>query len=395
MLEPAAPGGAGPRAFLRVGGITVARQQLALALALRCERIVCIAHGLSAQLIELQHLAEGQGAQFNVIPGPRLLAGLITANDELLVLADGLFASTAETAALLEQGQAVLVQPIDQGLAAGFERIDLNHAAAGAMRIPGRLVERIADLPPDCDAASSLQRIALQSGLRQVPIPGPGQEALFWTLVRNDDEAHAIEPQWIRQRTQDSAPLGPSRWLARLAVRRLGPALLHAGSGARTLAVAAAALVLLALGTGWLHLVTLGLWLCALGWILNETAVLLARIEADPVSTPRRLDSRTAYGWICDAVLIVLAAWGSLSESGQPAFHRYFPAFMLLALLRMLPRNLGARSAVWLEDRAILGIGLSLAVGAGWGWEAIHLAAIVAAVLGILVSGPVNRLTRP
>ncbi|MDE2436891.1 MAG: hypothetical protein KGM49_11585, partial [Sphingomonadales bacterium] len=192
-----------PRAFLRIGGTTVAQQQLGLALALGCQRVVCVAHGLRAPLIALQHEAERAGVQFHVIAGPRPLLGLVTAQDEVLAFGDGLFASRREAVELLEQGQAVLVQPIEQGLAGGFERIDINHAAAAAMRIPGRLVDQLAELPTDCDAASALQRIALQGGVRQRSIPSVADGHLFWTLVRSDDEAHAIEPRWIRQRTRD------------------------------------------------------------------------------------------------------------------------------------------------------------------------------------------------
>jgi hypothetical protein len=395
MLEPAAAASNQPRAFLRIGGMTVARQQLSLVLALGCERVVCIAHGLSPELIELQHVAEAAKAQFHVIPGVRPLAGLVTATDEVLALADGLFASAPETAALLEQGQAVLVQPVEPGLAGGFERIDLNLAAAGAMRLPGRLVEQIADLPADCDAVSSLQRLALQAGVRQRPIPALGQDGRFWTLIRSEDEAHALEPKWIRQRTSDGAPQGPSRWLARHAVRWLGPALLHAGSSPFTLAIAAAAAALLALGAGWLALASLGLAFCAVGWVLRECAVLLARIDSDAGRPHRGFDSRHLYGWLIDALVVVLAGWGSALEPGQPAFHRLFPVIMLVALLRILPRSLGPRAAAWLEDRALLALGLAAAIVAGWGSEAIYLAALTAALAGIVLPGLTSRLTRP
>ena len=203
MLEPAGIAGEAPRAFLRIGGLTVARQQLALALELRCDRVICIAPRLTAELVELQHLAEAAKCQFHVVANARALVGLVTTVDEVFVLGDGLFVSIPEAAALLEEGQAVLVQPIEQGLAAGFERIDLNHAGAAAMRLPGRLIERLAELPTDCDATSSLQRIALQAGVRQRPIPAPGKDGLFWTMVRSEDEAHALEPLWVRQRTRD------------------------------------------------------------------------------------------------------------------------------------------------------------------------------------------------
>jgi hypothetical protein len=395
MLEPAATASNQRRAFLRIGGITVARQQLSLVLALRCDRVVCIAHGLSPELIEIQHIAEAAGAQFHVIPGARPLAGLVTATDEVIALADGLFAAPAEAAALLEQGQAILVQPIEPGLAAGFERIDQDRAAAGAVRLPGRLVERLADLPADCDAASSLQRIALQAGVRQRPIPPTEQNGLFWTLVCSEDDAHALEPLWIRHRTSDGAPLGPSRWLARLAVRGLGPALLHAGSGPPTLVVAAAAAALLALGAGWLELVSLGLGLCAVGWVLRECAALLARIDGEAPTARRRLDGRAALGWLIDGIIVLLAGWGSAIADSQLALDRYFPAFILVALLRILSRSLGPRAAAWLEDRAVLALGLAGAMLAGMGSEAINLAAVALALVGIALPGIASRLTRP
>lgn len=395
MLEPAAAGSAGPRAFLRIGGTTVARQQLALAQALGCERVVCIAPGLSPELIALQHSVERGGGQFHVIAGPRALAGLVTANDDLIVLSDGLFASIEAVVGLLEQGQAVLVQPIEQGLAAGFERIDLDHAAAGAMRLPGRLVERMAELPADCDAASSLQRIALQAGIRQRPIPPLGDAGQFWTLLRNEQEAHAIEPRWVRQRLQDNAPYGPGRWLAQLTARRIGPAMLHAGSGPTTLGIAAVSAALMAVGAGWLGLASVGLGLCALGSLLCVLAERLARIEADRPPSPALITSRTVYGWVSDAIIVVLAGLGAHPFDGQPWFERFFAPLMLLALLRIVPRRLAPGVAAWLQDRILLALGLAIVIALGVGSTAIQLAAIAVALAGMLLPGPESRLTRP
>ena len=89
MMEPSAADSAIPRAFLHVGGLTLARQQLGLALALGCERIACVARGLTPEMLALQHAAEKAGAQFHVITGPRALSGLVTATDEVLALAEG------------------------------------------------------------------------------------------------------------------------------------------------------------------------------------------------------------------------------------------------------------------------------------------------------------------
>ncbi len=394
MLEAAEDGGAVPRAFLRIGGLTVARQQLALTLELGCERIICIAPRLTAEMVELQHIAEAAKAQFHVVANSRALVGLVTTVDEVIVLGDGLFATIPEAASLLEEGQAVLVQPIDQGLAAGFERIDLNHAGAAAMRLPGRLIERLAELPSDCDAASSLQRIALQAGIRQKPIPVPGQGGLFWTLVRSEDEAHALEPQWVRHRTSDEGALSPSRWLALLAVRSFGPAMLHAGSGAMVLVIAAAVLAVLALGAGWFGLLPLGFGLITLGWLLRESAVLLARIESETVRSRKGLDGKELYGWLSDGLIILLSAWGSHMHSGQHVIDRLFPPFMLVALLRILPQLFASRWAAWFGDRALLALGVGIAISFGAGSEAIHIAAVLAGLAGILTSFAPTRLTR-
>ena len=394
MLEPAGSAGAVPRAFLRIGGLTVARQQLALALELKCERIICIAPRLTAELVELQHLAEAAKAQFHVVANSRALVGLVTTVDEVFALGDGLFASIPEAAALLEEGQAILVQPVEQGLAAGFERIDLNHAGAAAMRLPGRLVERLAELPSDCDAISSLQRIALQAGVRQKAIPAPGRDGLFWTLVRSEDEAHALEPLWVRQRTRDEGALSPSRGLALLAVRSFGPAMLHAGSGTMALVIAAAVFALLGLGAGWFNLLPLGLGLVAIGWLLRECAVLLSRIESDAIHLRKGLDSKELYGWLCDGLIVVLAAWGSHMHLGQHFVDRLFPPFMLVALLRILPRLFAPRWTGWFGDRALLALGLGVAIALGAGSAAVHVAAALAGVAGILASPGLSRLTR-
>lgn len=383
-----------PRAFLRIGGLTVARQQLALVLELKCERIICIAPRLTAELVELQHLAEAAKAQFHVVANARALVGLVTTIDEVFALGDGLFVSIPDAVSLLEEGQAILVQPIEQGLAAGFERIDLNHAGAAAMRLPGRLIERLAELPSDCDAASSLQRIALQAGVRQKPIPAPALDGLFWTLVRSEDEAHALEPLWVRQRTRDEGALSPTRGLALLAVRSFGPAMLHAGTGAFALVLAAAVLGLLALGAGWFKLLTLGLGLVALGWFLRECAVLLSRIESETAGLRKGLDSKELYGWLCDALIVVLAAWGLEMHAGHQFLERLFPPFMLVALLRILPRLFAPRWAAWFGDRALLALGIGAAIAFGAGSATIHVAAALAGVAGIVASLGSSRLTR-
>lgn len=375
-----------PRAWLHVGGLTVARQQLGLALALGCERIVCMARTLVPELVGLQHVAEAAGTQFHAISAPRALSGLVTAADELVVLADGLLADPGEAARLLDSGVGVLVQPVEAGLAAGFERIDLNYASAGAMRVPGGLVERLTQLPADVDAASTLLRIALQAGVPQRPIAGPEAGTVRWTLVRDDEQAHAIEADWLRRRLPEERPAAIGPWLARAAAQRLGPALLHGAGGPRALVWSALALAVFALGAGWLGLAWLGLLLAAIGWLVRQTAEQLQQVERKALLLPLpRWPDSALYGWVFDLLLVVLAGWSATAHAGRPHAEVFFAPAMLVALVRLVPRALSARWTAWIEDRSVLALGLMVAALAGQAGPAHHIGAAALALVGILL----------
>lgn len=394
MLETA-DGGSIPCAFLRVGGQTVARQQLELALNLGCERVVCLAGAMSPQLAEIQHVAEAAGARFHTISGPRALVGLVTAGDEVVATADGLWPPIKIASDLLEAGQAVLVQPIETGLARGFERIDINHASGGLLRIPGRLVERIAELPSDCDTFSAIQRIALQAGTSQRLLPGTFPNGEDWLLVRSEDDAHRLEPRWIRQQTAGHDPFSPSRGIALIAVRRIGPALLHAGSGAGALLVAAAALVLLGLGAGWFGLAPLGFGFCALGWVLREATVVMSRIQGDVSPVWRRqFGNRAEFAVLVDAVFVALLGWAFPEEAGHAMLRGFLIPFVLVAMLRIIAATTSARWTSWLGDRAIVAVGLALLAGLAKSATALDIVVALVALAGMMIAGGLFRLTR-
>ncbi|MFT4026391.1 MAG: hypothetical protein QM676_06285 [Novosphingobium sp.] len=397
MMEPAGADSAELRAFLRVGGISLARHQLGLALALGCERIVCIARGLRAELVELQHVAEDDGARFHVVTGPRGLVGLVAANDELVVFADGLLAAPGDVIAQVEAGQGVLVQPIEIGQPGGFERIDLNHAAAGAMRLSGALVERFAELPADCDAVSSLQRIALQAGLAQRMLTPGLRESGAWRLVRDEGEAQHAETEWFRQHTAVTGASSASEIGARIAVRSLGPALLHSGSGGNALGFLALAAVLLALGAGWFQFSATALFLCAATDVLRRAASLLLRIERQSLNLRRSiLPRRLLFGWGLDLVLILVLGWSRPMAPGEGAFAHVFPPIMLVAMLRLIPQVVHENWVRWLEDRGLFGLLLALTIVAAGGMPdgLIAALAVMLAVLGVAWPNRPTRLTR-
>lgn len=386
MTEPAGGGGAGLRAWLQLGGVSVARHQLTLALALGCQRIVCLADGIDPALIDLQHLAEQAGARFHVIGAAGGLLGMVTTGDELIVLADGLLAWPASAVALVEAGAGVLVQPVAAGLAAGFERLDADHAAAGLLRLPGRLVERLAELPADCDAFAALQRIALQAGLPRRELPEGLLAAGQWLLLRDEQGAQVAEPRWIARFSASDGPDWPSQAAARWLARKFAPALFDAGSGAAMIAGSGLVVGLLGLVARWFAMPVLAFGAVALAGLGLGLAEVLARIEARARMAPPGLVTRLlGGGWAFDLLLLVLMAWAIPPIPGTWLLARLFAPLMLLGLLRLVPGVLARGWAAWLHDRVLLALGLAAASLAGVVPQAIAVAALALLVAALAV----------
>ncbi|MBS0255427.1 MAG: hypothetical protein JSS36_09535 [Proteobacteria bacterium] len=380
------------RAWLPLGGLPVARHQLALALALGCQRIVCIAARVDPALIELQHLAEAAGARFHVVPGPGGLLGMVTTSDELIALADGLLVWPASAVPLIEAGPGVLAQPVAGGLAAGFERLDADLAGAGVLRLPGRLIERLAELPPDCDAFAALQRIALQAGIAPRPLPDGLPGSARWLLLRDETAAHAAEAEWIALYSATDEPDWPSRAAARWLARKFGPALLHAGSGAGIVAASSAVVGLLGLVARWFALPALGFGCAALAGLGLAMAAILARIEArSRLAPPGLIDRLLAGDWALDALLLALIGWTIPAMPGTGLIARLFAPLMLLGLLRLVPRAVPLGWTRWLHDRVLLALGLTGAACFGVAAQAVGLGALALLAAGLAGAG---RLTR-
>ena len=370
------------RAPLTVAGKTLACRQLDFALAAGCERIVAIGDGAGAEAIALRHAAEGAGAAFQVVRNSHGLLGTVRAADELLVLAPGLLPEASEAIETLGKTKALLVLPAGPGVAAGFERIDLERAWAGAVVVSGAQVERLAELPPDTEAASALMRIALQARVSERRLDEQALADGSWTMLADAGDAAASERAWLKRHLPAASPWAISRWLARQALRRLASAALAASQSLPALLVAVPALAAAAVGAAWYGWPALGFALLALGAPLAEFALALAGLRAAPFGARRRWHAGLVARCGLDAALV---ACGALAIEGS-WLHRLFPPLVLLGALH-LARSDRPQAAVLLRDRGVLAALFALSAVFGVAEPAIMLAALALIALNVAQSG--------
>ncbi|MBS1240287.1 MAG: hypothetical protein H6R45_993 [Proteobacteria bacterium] len=382
LTQRAGDAPATPLATLALAGRSLAERQLDLVLSLGCERVVCLAQGFDQALISLQHRAESAGAKFNLIAGPRPLAGLVNAADELLVVAEGLLPAAPEAKTALENGPGVLVLPVEAGVAAGFERIDLNHAWAGVLAMPGRLVERLSQLPPDCDAISSLLRIALQGRVPLRALPEAVLSERRWAIIAGKSQLAELEPEWFRRHVAPPPLFAPGRALARIAMRVSGARLLAKGWNPRILAAGGVLVGGFGAVAAWFGLPLAGIAGVGLGWLISEAGAALTAIARAGSPDETKPDHAIPASSIAIDLLLVavlaLALTGSWPE-------RLYPALMLVGAARAAGALIPGRWAEITQDRAVLALFLTAAAAGHALLPAIQILslALIGAILGL------------
>lgn len=383
IIQPSDCAGGGYRGFVDFAGRSIARRQLDLALALGCERIVCMADYLHQPMLALQHHCEASGARFHTISGPRALMGLVKATDELVVMADGLLPLAPDAREVLAKGNCVLVFPAETGIPAGFERVDLNSAWAGALAMPGRLVERLGELPADCDAVAALLRIALQARVPEVALPDALLSDGRWTVVTSPAQAAAVEPVWLRRHFRIDGGLSPGSHVAGQMLGLFGMALSRRGDGGRLTMVAAFALALLGAGIGVALWVPAGLVLVGLSCLATEVSVALRRLESATSGVePRAGTAGRIRPWLVDLVLVALVAKGVVTPLTGWA-SAVFAGAALVGIILLVAMLLPDRWKGLANDRFTLAIMLAVAGLAGFLLITSQVLALIVLASGI------------
>lgn len=368
------------RAELPLAGRSVLAWQVALLHALGAERVLCLCETTGAEITALQHAVEAGGAEFHALKGFAALPALVRAEDDLIILRDGLVPDQAVVLGLLCSANGlqrlIAAIPADHPLAAAhsedFERIDAARHWAGVMAMRGAPVQQLADFPADADAISLLLRLALQAG---TPCRALTQHALVpenWLLAHGSQAVAAHEQALIARAASDADTRAPFAVLAARLVRLLAPRGLERGgmaAGAAAFVLLPGAVMLAAFGS-----VAAALGLAALGTFAAEISRLYSALAHRLRQTPPEARGGKALAVVVDG-LAALTLWFALAP-----WPEWEPLAVLGPLVTGLAR-LAARSgedalAALASDRTSLLLVLALAAAAGLLHETIACLAL-------------------
>jgi len=374
--QPRDPGHDQP---LAIAGKTLAQRQLEFALSAGCDSVIALGDGSTAEAIALRHAAEAAGARFQTVRDSHGLLGAVRADDELLALAPGLLPEAADALEGLGKRKGVLGLPAGPGVAAGFERLDLNRAWAGAPVVGGAQVELLSDLPPDIEPTSALVRIALQARLPERTL----SEALLvdgtWSMVADRTGAVAIERAWFSRHLPAARPAMPTGWLAVHLFRRFGKRMLAAPPSRMPLLAGAALFLVGSVAATAFEQAVLGFALLAIGAFLALTGGELAYLRRVPFAGGVPAGLAAAMPWLVDGALL---ACGILAAEGT-GLQRAFPPLVLLGALYAARPELRSDWAPLLGDRGLLAVLFAVASGLAILQPAIMLVALVLIALNV------------
>ncbi|WP_421991520.1 hypothetical protein [Qipengyuania sp.] len=372
-----------PAPFRMLAGARLVERQLDIALAAGCESIACLATTVGREVIDLQHRAEAAGARFIAIREPRKLSGIVTAQDELLVLSSGVLPDEDSIVRHLAK-PGVLVFPEDPAVQRGYERIDAHFAWAGALMVRGNAVEQLAQLPTDVDTPSALLRIALQSGVRTHPLETRLLDEHVWLRDPTTEELAMRERSWVAGHADVAPFTAPGLAIA----ERMGARLAQDTMGGRLprfLALGAAAMGLLALSLGLAGWILPGFGLAALAVLLFAMEEVVRRISNAGQVRPSVPVLVQALRILLDPLLVVLVAMASPEDT---TWLRLFVPAVLFGLLHLGERLSTARWRRSYADRVLLTLGLLPAVLFGFAQPVVAVLSLAVLVTLFLTSEP-------
>ena len=330
-------------------GKSLAQRQVEFARQCGCEAVVVHAHGFTPEVLVLRHQTEAAGLRLQVINNAHALAGVIGDQDSLLVLQGDLLPMADEIASLLAVPELVLVVDAGPGIQAGFERIDLDRAWAGALVVSGAAVPQLEKLPEDSDPAPSLLRIALQ---RRTPTTRIAENLLDsgnWHVLAHGTALPDLERKLVQRALGERAGGAVSAVVARLGLGMLGPRLAGEKRARMGSAFLFCLLLLAGLVAVWAGSAPVGFLLMALAAPIAGFAIGLARLAAAPFGAVRRWP---ALYWLGDLALLA----GGVLAIESFWYRQALAPLVIVAGLVLLDRRSLHKFAEPVRDRGLIAV---------------------------------------
>ncbi len=373
-----------------LAGRSVLAWQAGLALDLGCERIICLCEAPTDTVLALQREIERSGAEFHAIRSNLQLVSLVRADDELVMILDGLLPDRAAvmnfvgghgalTSGALRKGVATLPASDALGRNHGedFERIDRDRHWAGFAVMRAGQVQKLADLPPDGDAMSLLLRLALQTRVECRDLPLEEMDRNNWVLASHAETLNQRESALIAASISAQPWTGPLRAIAGGVVKQIGPRWLDVGAEASAglsafLMVAGIGLAGFGYGGAALSVAALGAFA---GAVCGAWSGLRQRLWSH--DRGERLRNIVPFGVDAAALITLITLTLVNGWSGNLIPQIALPV-LALGLARLASIGGAAKGCAFWQDRTLHLAAYAIAAAMGYLNEALALFALIA-----------------
>ncbi len=372
------------RAALSFMGQTILAKQYDCARVLGAERIICLIAGQEPAVLDLQHRAESEGADFHSISNPLAMVGLVTADDEIVLFSDGIMIERSGILNLLSDRRGILSVTASAGEAAAIERIDAERFWAGLLVAKGDIVAQLADLPQDSDVASLLLRLALQARTPIVELDAENVKSGGLLNIADASSLAEREQLAFSFAIPERPWSGPGSALALKLVGAIGPRVLAKGSAiAAGMVGFGCALSIVLASQNWAIAAILALLLAALAGCALD---IVSSLQINLGQSVRRFLSSNIFRALLDMSIVVSMIWINWEE-GSPTSLSLVPIALLAIRMaeETAKRVYQVKSHAFIADRVLLTGALAAATAFDRGLLAFALLALAALAYALTV----------
>lgn len=357
-------------ATLPFGGMSLVEYQARLLIAAGAQHILVAVSRVTPALLGAVSRIKRRGVTVDMVRSAQEAAAKAHPLAEIVVFADSLVTTDEVSARMAGAASDTLLITEDDGSAPAVERIDAAHCWAGIAKIGAGRLGEIAAMPREYDFQSTLLRIAVQSGARQMRLPtdaiksGHGIERAA-TALANRSNAVIANLAGQRRGWADRFLFTPiSRLLLPKLVSRGVPdwALISGGG-------AVGALTILGIAIG--H-VQIAFPFALLSAALFSTGALLSWLRGDD---RRARFQESALKWLAAAVVLVTGMAVTLVEGHPTAASLAAASVAFAAIGERVP---GARKS-WQGNAAAHLLLLTVPVATGYASVGLAVVAVYAA----------------